>query len=610
LAAATAPVWVPPVWVSDAFVPQSEAAGLALAGARALDGAALDDAAPDCGAVDVAGDPVGAGPVGIGASVDEAAAGDGVAAVVNGLGVAAVDGSVPALAAEVTAVPALAGAHAAAGACAVVVVVSHPGEIAAGSSAGDGTGLGVLVVAAGFDAGDVAAEAFAVGALELEGAELVGGVGVACGEAVLVVPAGIDAEALGLAVLALVGPALGGASGATGSDAEVAAPVALAVADGSVEGPGVGALAAEAESLGVGALALDGTALVGAVGKACGDAEVAALAVVAEADGEAVAAGIAVGSAEIAVVDDVGCGDWLDAAGVAGSLEELGAEPAASDDVQAAWVAVSSPFPKMLACTAAATLDAERTIARVMAAARDRLPCLASSTAAAIWRSIRLRLATSSFSCSSNVSPEADPRGPASGFRPAATFSSPVNTRALLRGVGERLRVWAAGSRLTEFLYLPLPLVEIETGVVRRILVVDHRDPRFGRAAVGDVAARRGHVHPAGEVDDVEVRGVAALVTDNLQLDVVFDVAAARVLIAVHAGVAASVVFAGVRLIAAAAGGSDGVAFVPGLVLVLRDADVAAVRAAIGEDAPASATACRTTGGVSTPIGVRARVRV
>jgi hypothetical protein len=55
------------------------------------------------------------------------------------------------------------GAHACAGACAVVVVVSHPGATALARSAGDGLGLGEVTAAARLAAGDAAADALALG---------------------------------------------------------------------------------------------------------------------------------------------------------------------------------------------------------------------------------------------------------------------------------------------------------------------------------------------------------------------------------------------------------------------------------------------------------------
>jgi hypothetical protein len=82
----------------------------------------------------------------------------------------------------------------------------------------------------------------------------------------------------------------------------------------------------------------------------------------------------------MALTGVTGFPDWLSAAGAAAQF--------------AAWVVLSSPLPKMLACTAAATLDAKSRIAIAMAAARDRFPCLGSSTTLAVRRRICFRLAT------------------------------------------------------------------------------------------------------------------------------------------------------------------------------------------------------------------------
>jgi hypothetical protein len=135
------------------------------------------------------------------------------------------------------------------------------------------------------------------------------------------------------------------------------------------------------------------TADVPGPGAASGDAEVAVLVALAAGDGCADA--LAVGAA-LAVELDADAAGAKALTGTLGFPEGLGAGVSAAFVVvhAAACVARSSPLPKMLACTAAATLDAERTIATATAEARDRRSCLGPSTALAVCRRVCFRLAT------------------------------------------------------------------------------------------------------------------------------------------------------------------------------------------------------------------------
>jgi hypothetical protein len=413
LAAETAPVWVPPVWASDALVPQSAAAGLGLAASVAVpDGAALESTE-----LDGAGESVAARGAGVGEPLGEAAAGDGVAAAVGvapfvavPLEAGGVDAPVLALATGAFTAAGISGVHAFAGACAVVVVVSQPGATAVPRSAGSGLVVGVPAAAVALGAADPAAEALAAGSavVALARGVPVGTFGVTCGDAelsALVVVDGADGSADGWGVLATAAAVATAAEAlAMGSPVGAMAPgsAALGVARGDAEGAALVAseAVAGADGLGVGVAAAE------ALGVASGDAEVAAL--VTSAEAVAGADGLGLGEAG-ALVGEAGSGDGLDAAGITGSFEGLGDGLASKPVMQASCVAVSSPLPRTFACTAAATLDAERTIAMAMAVARDALPCFGSSTMFAIRRPIRLRAPPPLVSLTGSRTPDRRP---------------------------------------------------------------------------------------------------------------------------------------------------------------------------------------------------------
>jgi hypothetical protein len=167
--------------------------------------------------------------------------------------------------------------------------------------------------------------------------------------------------------------------GAACGDAEVVAMVALGEADGCVEAVG--------ETLKIGVASGDaGAAMLVALGEGEASAGTLGIGVVTATEltagkGETTALGIAVGMAGLGAPT--------------GSPEGLGIGPSAVNAAPqiAAWVALSSPLPKMLAWTAAATLEAERTMTIATAAARDRFPCLGSSTMFPVRRCICFRLA-------------------------------------------------------------------------------------------------------------------------------------------------------------------------------------------------------------------------
>jgi hypothetical protein len=207
--------------------------------------------------------------------------------------------------------------------------------------------------------------------------------GLALGDA----PAGALAAGAAEADPPAVGSALGVIAGTLGA------------ADGCAAGAWVGAPEGTAGRGGA-----DGETL--GLCAASGDAEVAVLAAL--ADGEGCADELEVGAA-LAVELGAGEAEAKALAVVTVLPERLGVGVAAVFAVTqlAAWVDLSSPLPKMFACTAAAAVVAEKRIATAMPAERDRLPRLGSSARSSYRRLRCFRLVAPVFVFRQIAAPEA-----------------------------------------------------------------------------------------------------------------------------------------------------------------------------------------------------------